>query len=511
MSQEETLKQIARGAGIIFISTFIMYAIKFIYRIVIARYLGPADYGLLSLGIMLLNIGVLISVIGLNEGIVRNIAYYNGKKDKKRVKGTFLAAFKISMSLSILISITFLFFSDKISIYFFHNTKLIPILSIFSLIIPLYTLLIMATNAILAFKKPEYNIISRTFGRELTNLLLALVIVFFGGTVLDISMIYLISMAVGAILGISLLEYKVFPFIRSRFTAKYEYKNLLLFSVPLFFSGIFIEIMLWSDTFFLGLFKSSYEIGIYNVALPLAASLGIFLTAFSQIFYPIMSELHAKKKYDELNNNYSIVLKWIFMLSLPVVLIVLMFPERILSILFGEKYIAGSTALMILISAYFIDVITGPAVRILMTFKRTKLIFKINVIISILNVFLNILLIPTYGINGAAIATGISIVLRELIILSFARRIIKFKLKLKYYIKYIASAIISLSIIYSTTIFFEVNTNIKLILLVLVFLGLYVSGLILLKAFSKEDIEIMYAIENKFGLNLNFLKRIIKL
>ena len=114
-------------------------------------------------------------------------------------------------------------------------------------------------------------------------------------------------------------------------------------------------------------------------------------------------------------------------------------------------------------------------------------------------------MIPTYGINGAAIATGISIVLRELIILSFARRIIKFKLKLKYYIKYIASAIISLSIIYSTTIFFEVNTNIKLILLVLVFLGLYVSGLILLKAFSKEDIEIMYAIENKFGLNLNFL------
>ena len=507
---EETLKQLARGAGIIFISTFLMYAIKFIYRIAIARYLGPEDYGLLSIGIMVLNVAILLSVIGLNEGLVRYMAFYRGKNEFGKVKGSLLAALKISIILSIILSIIITVFSKFISIQIFHNERLIPILAIFALVIPLYTILIMMTNAILSFKKPEYNLISRVFGREFINLILALSVVLIGGTVLGISFAYLISMAIGAALSIFLFERKVFSFLSKKIKAVHNYKPLLQFSVPLFFSDIFINIMLYADTFFLGIYRSASEVGIYNVALPLAASLGIFLTTFSQIFYPIMSELHAKKKYDELNKNYSTVLRWIFMSSLPVVLLVIMFPENILGLLFGKEYILGSSALVILISAYFIDVITGPAVRILMTFKRTKLVFAINVFSAVVNIILNIILIPNFGISGAALATGIAIVVREIIILLFARKIIRFKIIPKQYAKYILSATIPLSILYRITRTISLDSYIYIGITFILFLLTYLTCLILLKSFTNEDLIIIHAIEKKLGLNLNFLDKIIK-
>jgi O-antigen/teichoic acid export membrane protein len=507
--QSNILKQVAGGAGIIFIGTFLFYVFRFAYQVVIARYLGPEDYGLISLGIMILNLSILIPLLGINEGIVHYIAYYRSIGNKIRLKSTFLTALKITLPLSIITTATLIFFSKQIAINLFHNAELTPILIIFSLIIPFYTLLILAVNAMVALKKPEYTIISRIFGREFINLLLTITIVLIGGTVLQLSLIYLLSFAIGSLLSLYLLEYKVFPFIRSKIKTVHEYKELLAFSMPLFFSGIFLKIMSSIDTFFLGYMKTTVDVGIYNAVLPLAASLGIFLIAFSQMFYPIMSELHAKKQHTELARTYSIVLRWIFMLSFPVMILSLLFPKYILSILFGTNYATGATAFTILIVAYFIDVITGPAVRILMTLKKTKLIFYINAIVMILNVVLNIILIPLYGITGAAIATGISIVLREIIIFNTARKYIQFGYKLKSYFKYTLSAILPVLLIYPAMKLITISI-ISLMVAVAVFFGLYLLLLLLFKSFRKEDKMIILAMSEKVGIDLTFFEEIVK-
>ena len=104
MSNEKVLQQVAKGAGLLFMGTFFVYFLKFIYRLVVSRYLGPADYGLLALGEGVLNIAFLFAILGLPSGAIKFISHYLGEKSAEKVKGTICSVFKIVVPFSILIT-----------------------------------------------------------------------------------------------------------------------------------------------------------------------------------------------------------------------------------------------------------------------------------------------------------------------------------------------------------------------------------------------------------------------
>jgi len=509
--KNKILKQITRGAGIIFIGTLLAYFFNFLYRLIISRYLGPANYGLIALGQMVLNIGIMLSLLGLNEGLMRYTSFYLGKKNQSKIKGTLFAVLKITLPISILVSLFIIFFSKFIANQIFNNNAFTPILIIFALIIPFNVILRTLASFFLALKKPEYNQLIKTIFRNALNLFLVIVVVLISGTVFHVSLVYLLSVIFSSILGLILLEWKIFPLLKNKIKPLYNYKKLIAFSLPLFFTGIFLNIMGWADTFFLGFFKTAKQVGIYNVAFPLAAAMGMFLTSFGQIFYPIISEMLGKKEYSQISSIFETIIRWIFILTFPVFLLVVLFPKDILKILFGKEYMTGFIALVILISAYFIDVITGPALQTLKAFKKTRFIFNLNLVIVLLNLILNILLIPAFGLEGAALATAVSIVLREIIIFFKVKSLIKFKYRFKYYIKYILSASIPLVVIYLILItFFRPYSIIELIIALAAFGSLYLVLLFLFKSFTKEDLMIMIAIEKRLGLNLKFIKKFIR-
>ncbi|MBW2973153.1 flippase [Candidatus Woesearchaeota archaeon] len=509
--KRQVLKTVASGAGIIFFGSLFAYFANFIYQIIISRYLGPADYGLISLGQMVLNVGMILSLLGLNEGLVRYSAYYLGRKNVAKIKGVLLAVLKITIPASILVTFLLVFFSKFIAIQIFKNAEFIPILIVFALIIPIHVLLRIIAQFFLALKKPGYNQFIRVIFRNMVNIILVLAVVLIGGNVFQVSLAYLISVVVSAIFGIVLLECKIFPILRNKIKPFYNYKKLIMFSLPLLFTGVFLKIMGWADTFFIGFFKTAAEVGVYNVAFPVAAAMGMFLAAFGTIFYPIISELLGKKERFEIGHIFEVIMRWIFAVTFPIFLLILLFPKDILKIMFGKAYVAGSTALLILTAAYFINVITGPGVHTLKAFKKVKFIFYLNFGIVILNLVLNILLIPWCGITGAAIATGISIGLREIIIFFKVKRLIKFSYNIKYYIKYILSAAIPLLVIYwALNTFFQSYYLITVIIALAVFVAIYLFLLLLLKSFSKEDLVIIRALEKKSGLNLKFIKSFIK-
>ena len=95
MSDKKILKQLAKGSGLLFMGTSLVYIIKFIYRIIVSRYLGPSDYGLLSLGEGVLNISFLLALFGLNSGVVKFISHYLGIGQPHKIKGTIISVLKI--------------------------------------------------------------------------------------------------------------------------------------------------------------------------------------------------------------------------------------------------------------------------------------------------------------------------------------------------------------------------------------------------------------------------------
>ena len=499
------LEKLAKGAGLFFIGTLVIFLSKFIYRILVSRYLGPSGYGLLAIGDATLNIALLFTTLGLSSGVTKFVAHYKSEGQPEKIKGTILSAFKIVVPLSIIATIAMIIFSEYIALGIFKNENLVGVLVLFILAVPFFSISYILTGIFLSFQKVNYRNHINVLARAVLSIILVTIVIIFKGNVYLIALATLISHIVPAFLGLYLLEWKTFSIVRTKIKARYNYKEFFFFSLPLFFSGIFTSSLGWVDTFFLGALKAAADVGVYNVALSLVSTLTIFLSAFSNIFFPISSALYAKGLLAEIAKMYSSITRWMFLFSFPISLLVFAFSEKILSILFGSAYSHGAIALQILIVAYFFKVLVGPASETLMTYDKTKLLFYLNTGVALLNIILNYVLIPSLGILGAAIATSISIMIRD----GIAFFIIYTKLHLtfgkKEYIKGIVSAVLPLVFIY---VIIEKESSVWLFVsMIIVYFLLYLCFLVLFSSFVPDDLIIIETIEKKAGFNLQFIKK----
>ena len=180
-------------------------------------------------------------------------------------------------------------------------------------------------------------------------------------------------------------------------------RRLLKYSFPLAFSNVLAMVVLWIDLLLVGYLDTSTEAGYYGVALRVAAAGALIIVAFSTVFNPIISNLHNRRRRSELESLYKTVNRWIFTLSLPVYLILIMFSDSIMR-LFGVEYVNGGTALALLALSQLVTASIGSAgLMVLMTgYSRLELMNMTSALV--VDVILCLWLIPEYGIVGAAVA-----------------------------------------------------------------------------------------------------------
>ena len=512
-SKKKSVQQeLVKGASIVFLGIFLMYIIRFIYRIIVSRYLGPNDYGLLSLADMVMNIGYLTALLGLDVGLIKHLAQFNEKKDITRLKGSFWGTIIFSSITSVFLIVLLVSFSHQIATHIFHTPEFAPILNVFAFAIPLLIYARVISQTMLAFKDHKRDLYTKVLGKDFFLLITTSIVIFFSGSILHISLVHLFSLFCSVLFGYFILETRIFNFLRDKVPCTFELYKRINFSFPLFLSAIFINVMLWADTFFLGFFGSPYDVGIYNVALPLAAGMGIFLASFSRVFYPIIAQMVIKGEAKKEGKLYQSMSRWIFLLSFPVLVVFVLFPNTVIATLFGSEFLTGSVALMILAIAYFVNIIVGPTAETLISFDKNKTVFWLNLATVTMNILLNITLIPSMGIVGAAVATAVSFIGREAYSFILVRKLINLKVELIPYLKYIFSgvlAVIFAGVVYSIS-FPNLGRVGAIILFFIVAASIYATFLILTGSLNRDDVELIEIIEAKMNVNLQFIKRFEK-
>ena len=186
------------------------------------------------------------------------------------------------------------------------------------------------------------------------------------------------------------------------------------------------------------------------------------------------------------------------MVNLILLSLFFLFSKPILQVLFGPAYLSASLPLIILSTGYFFGYLLRTSTRVLMTLKKTKLIFVNTLIITIINIILNLILIPKYGITGAAIATASAFLIRAILLFTESCLLIRIvPLKLSH-LKILFSTLLSLLVVKFFLNFFSIQVNfLYLILFSTLFILIYISFLILTRSFEKEDILILKAIKEK--------------
>ena len=199
------------------------------------------------------------------------------------------------------------------------------------------------------------------------------------------------------------------------------FKTILTTSIPLLFSQSLSFVMGWTDQLMLGNMRSAHEVGIYGVAFKYSLMATVFLVAVNSIAAPKFSEFFSKNDYTGLKKVVKQSTKIIFWFTLPILFIFFLFPDFFLK-LSGEAFVEGKKVLFLLLFARFFSSICG-SVGNLLQMTGNQIPFMIIMLISCaINITMNILLIPIYGINGAAMASFASIIFWNLVMVLYIKK-----------------------------------------------------------------------------------------
>jgi O-antigen/teichoic acid export membrane protein len=420
---KEDLLEITKGTGIIFLGKGMNVILRYAFNLIIARQIGAELMGLYFLAMVIIEFTKTFTLAGLRSGVIRFVAMYQGLNDSRRVKGILIFSLRIVLVTSIFFMISLYFGANFLSYNVFKKVELAEILRLLVIILPFSCLSTIFIAFIQAFRQLKYKVYIESLLIPASRLTMALILIYWGWSLLGVIIACISSEILGMVSSFYFSK-KIFPFIKRRLTPYYESKNLLKFSLPLVLAAFLDLTLLRTDTLMLGFYQGPQDIGIYNIALRMAMLINIILTSFFPIFLPMIANLYNQKEFERLGYLFKVITKWIFTLSFPIFLLISLFSKEILSI-FGDEFIQGSSCLIILGIAYLADAGAGPVGNMLLMTGRQYLTLINTLGTCLLNIFLNFLLIPYYGILGAAIASGSSLIFFNIIKLTQVAYILK--------------------------------------------------------------------------------------
>lgn len=491
---------VAKGAGIIFLGTIFGSLLRYSFQILVARHLGANLFGLFILGLAIFQVAGMIAELGLPNGVIRYVALYLGENDKARLKGIILSALKTAFVSSIVVGLLILLFSKTIVSKFFGTLGLEDILPLFAIAIPFKVMSSVFLSGTQGFKIMKYRVVVRDIFEPIGRIVLILFFSILGYQLFKAVLSYILPISLGTAIAFH-YQKKIFPQITQRHLKPiHETKKLLDFSWPLLFAQFLSFVILWVDTFMLGYYKTPYEVGVYNAAQRTAFLGIIIITSFNSIFSPMISDLFNRKEHKKLNQHFKTTAKWIFTINLPIFILVVWYAKPIMSI-FGSHFLSGTPCLIILSTGWFVHSSTGSVGQMIYMTGRSKLgLLNISIVFAV-NIFLNALLIPKFGMVGAAFATTAAIVLMNVICLVEVKFLLGMHPYSMDFLKSLAAGISSFLVIFlSARLFLTLNSLPELFFVGLTYLGLYCIVLLVL-GLSEEDKFILKKFRDRFSFH----------
>jgi O-antigen/teichoic acid export membrane protein len=197
-------------------------------------------------------------------------------------------------------------------------------------------------------------------------------------------------------------------------THNFSSTEILRTSYPMALSAISYFLMQSTDVLFISAYDTFESVAYYSIAVKLATVTALALISVNIVIAPKIASIYNDKNFSQLKLILKKATRINVVISLPIIILLLFFSEYVLST-FGSNYILAKNALWILLIAQFFNSITGPSALYLNMTGRQKKLNGILVISLLINVVLNIILVPDFGMLGAAISTTTSFVISKIL------------------------------------------------------------------------------------------------
>lgn len=476
MEQNRKYATFGRQVGYIIGANIAVYLLGFIYIPILTKGLGANLYGIWSLINVTISLIIPFAMLTFGMSIVR---FLGTEKDMGIIREDILSAYSTVCILGAVFALLLFFLSDILAESIFKDVGssfYIRLASVLILVdsIRMLTLAFfrmrgkIGLRTILALSYSTFSvglvIIFIQLDYKLTGLITALII---SGILFNLITLSMVLRQTGVQLP--------------RFS---RLKSYVKWGVPLIPNTALLWIIHMSDRYLVSYFLGVTAVGIYGAAYAIGGYAALVLAPLTTVLYPNVSKTYGEGNLGETRNYLKYSVKYLMMIAIPSALGLSVLAKPILQVLTTPEFISGYIIVPFVAAGTVLFAFRQVCNHVLYLFDKTYWSLTILVTSAVLNVVLNLILIPRMGVLGAAVATLIAYGVLGILTLMVTRRYLKFDLSLPFIAKSIfSSGIMALSI-------WLMNPQSIAILIISIFAGVavYFSVLLLIKGLSKEEL-----------------------
>lgn len=390
-----------------FISIVTASLAHFILRIILGRELGPDGLGVYTLAFTIYLFGMQFAAFGIGSALTKYVAEF--LDDRATIRNYVSSGMTSSIITGTLMGVVLFLLAPYIAISFFHVPELESMIQLTALCYPFIAVQKAVNGTLNGFRRMHlYAFLNIVQNVTVVAASIALVLLFEMG----------VMGAVIGFVGPTILVSALSPILirdcigfGSSFwdTAALRATTVFGFYVVLGNSIAFLNTQV--DSILIGYYLNPTEVGIYAVAVLLAQTLTLIPGAVQRVTAPATATLYGKGDIEGVRRLYYSTLKKSLLISAGSAVLIAALGPYIIALLFTEEYLVSYVPLLILLLGYTVDASFAAVGATLSSIGKVHIPFRISTVCGVLNVILNILLIPILGIRGAALATAATMIM----------------------------------------------------------------------------------------------------
>jgi O-antigen/teichoic acid export membrane protein len=495
---DESILAAAKGGSIVFFGQLFDYASRFAFGIVVARALGADGFGLYTLGITISVMLASVARLGISEGVVHFLPAALHQRDEHRVRGILQVGLILPVVLGLGLAMVLFVLADPLAKNLLRDPTAATVLRLLSVCIPIIALgrILMASTR--GFKIMRYEVYADNIAFSITKLGLTVLLLALGWELLGALLAFAIAWIVSDLLMLFFLN-RLYPLRQFLGPAKRGVRQLLAFSAPVCLTQVVTQVGANIELLMLSVVSTMAAVGVYSAALRIQAVGAMLLTASQAVAKPIIADLYHQRDWAQLARLYQTLTRWSLSFILPYFLTILLFANPILSI-FGEEFERGSLILIIVSLGTLVNAGTGICGAMIVMTGHSKLTFFNSLISAGLSVTLSLILIPSFGLVGVAVAAALSTALINLIRLAQVYWLHKLWPYSRAFYKPLLASAVTVVVSYGLARLVSAQRNLLYLLLnVLVLWSVYFATLWLLRL-SDEDRMVLGRAKKRFNM-----------
>ena len=509
-ANHRNLALMAKAAGLFLFAMLFSKIASYAFRWVGAK-LGTTEYGYFAMAFGVFEMAVGLGLLGVDSAVGRFIVDESVSRKKSGLAAnSFWYGIRVVLVSGTVLAIGLALSSAWIATNVLHAPSMWPSLVLFALAIPFFLLVLVFVASARGLKHVEYEAGAKSILESGLRPLIAFGAIGVGLGVLGLT-VSVFASAIIVFMTCAFWSRKLFsqPWFESILSAKRP-KGFFKFSLPLYASNLLALVISNAALFSLGLMVSASEAGVFSAVMPLAVFVSTPALGILSIFISVGSELFALGKKSESEKLYKSLSKAILLATLPLCVILAFFSREALTFLYVIDYSQGALALSILSIGYLLYSVFTPAVNYLHVIKRTDL-FLFNLFISAILVLVSIFLfVPAYGTAGAAVAFAIGTVAQGILAALEVRKFASIQPFSGSFARTLLAGILSLIPLYFLNGAYGLRGFSRVAFGAFLYCAAYAVLLFILRAFDRDDIELLKAVERKSGFKLGVFRGILK-